>query len=130
MFFKAWKNDFDVPILTLNYLRQQSKMFFQYMPEVDIFTEDEKKYSEVDLICNIDGKLVIGECKKPNTIESKQVDKYVHLACAFGFDEVIFSTLSEKWDKPSYDYFDEKHDMLKLHGTKITTLCKSNIEYI
>lgn len=120
IFFHGWKNDFYVPILALNYFKKQSTNYFEYMNEIDIF-EDDKKYAEVDFICNVDGQLIIGECKKNNKIEESQIDKYVYIASNCGCDEVVFVTM-EEWSKDTNDLIKKKEKQLVKFGINVTLL--------
>lgn len=114
IFFLAWKQDFNVPIETLNYYKRKSKVHFEFITEIDVFSHD-RKYCEIDFICNCDGKLIIGECKKNNEIETKQIDSYIHLVHNFGFDVLVFSTMKEQWKSKVNNY------LLKSYNTFIKT---------
>lgn len=120
VFFKAWINNFDVPILTLAYLKSNSVKNFEYLPEVCIYEkEDNKEYCEIDFICNSDGKLIIGECKSNDIIEESQIQKYRHIASMLGVDEVLFVTLQDKFSSKS-EIFIEKHSSLLKQDYGIT----------
>jgi hypothetical protein len=122
IFFLAWKQDFNVPVETLNYYNRQSKVYFEFITEIDVLSQD-GKYCEIDFICNCDGKLIIGECKKNNEIETKQIDSYMHLAHNLGFDVLVFSTMKEQWKLKVNNYLFKRYNtFIKTVGAEVTCL--------
>jgi len=69
--YKGYDNDMIVPILTLNKLKSLSKESFLFANEIEIRKDkhSEKPDIELDIFCILDGKIIIGECKKPNKID-------------------------------------------------------------
>lgn len=130
IFYLAWKQDFNVPIETLNYYRNQSKVYFDYISEVDVFLGD-RKYCEIDFVCNCDGKLIIGECKKNNEIEFKQIDSYIHIIHNLGFDVLVFSTMKEQWKPKVNNYLLKQYnDLVKTVGAELICLDIKNRKVI
>lgn len=132
MFYLAWKQDFYVPILTLKYFKDQSKEYFEYISEIDVISKDtNKKYCEVDFICNVDGKLIVGECKKNNEIDEKQIDSYVHLVHNLGFDILVFATMKNEWKDRINNYLIDKNEkFISIVGSEIICLDVKNEKHI
>ena len=71
--FQGLKNNMHVTVLTLNKLLQGCKRSFIYIPEIEMFyNNDIKSKKEVDICCLCDGKIIFGECKTNNRIESTE----------------------------------------------------------
>jgi len=118
VFYKAITNDFDVPLLTLHYLSKTAKKSFDFFPEVDIFQGD-KKDAELDIICNVDGDLIIGEAKRPDYIEEKQLNKYQYYASRLGVQKLVFSTLAQDWDNKTKNIINEISKNLNKYGIEV-----------
>ena len=56
-------------IRTLIWLKGESKIDFTYLPQVDLIKNyrNSKPYTDLDIVCIVDGKLYIGEAKHTST---------------------------------------------------------------
>ena len=98
--YQAFSNNFHVPVLTLRLLQDRAKSSFFYVPELEIRTDvtSPKPDCELDVVCCIDGKIVIGECKRRNDAVSKSdLNRYKDVADAIRADKIIFSTIDAAW---------------------------------
>lgn len=130
VFYKAWKNNFDVPILTINHLKKKSIKCFEYMPEINIYKDkNDRPYCEMDFICNVDGKLIIGECKSNACIDSAQIGKYEHIAPLIGAEEIYFCTTCNNFDQKSLYSIEEAKKRLKNFGIDVFILNEENLLY-
>jgi hypothetical protein len=98
-------NNGDVPLLTLNSLRSQSKESFLYCPELRITPKGgTKTYLEIDICCITNGHLCIGEAKSMDTLATKDLtalqttERYRDLALRLGATIVVFSTSQPEWN--------------------------------
>ena len=100
----------DIPLLTLDFLRRQSKESFLYCPELCIRPEGTKKaFIEIDICCVTDGRLCIGEAKSVDSIATNQfkpeqaAERYRDLAIKMSASLVVFSTSQTVWGKSTFD---------------------------
>lgn len=100
----------DIPLLTLDLLRRQSKESFLYCPELRIRPEGTKKaFIEIDICCVTDGRLCIGEAKSVDSIATNRfkpqqtAERYRELAIKMGASLVVFSTSQTAWGKTTFD---------------------------
>lgn len=125
--YQGYDNDMIVPILTLGKLKEESKSF-HYINEIEIRRKKFPKIQdmEIDICCISDGKFIIGECKKENSLNKSDIKKYKYLYNKIGAHKIIFSTFHENgWSentekilkelfdgKINYELFD-KNDLLR-----------------
>ena len=98
--YQAFSNNFHVPVLTLRLLQDRAKSSFFYVPELEIRTDatSPKPDYELDVICCVDGKIIIGECKRRNKAVTKaDLNKYKNVADVIRADKVVFSTIDNAW---------------------------------
>jgi len=94
MFYQGYKHNMKVPVLTLRSLRAKARKSFIYLPEVILTSQDNPNIkSELDILCIQDGQLIIGESKKDNAIEIKQLNAYHDLVNKLNAT-FVFSSLS------------------------------------
>ncbi len=121
MVYLMLKHNGDIPLITLDRLRLQSKTSFLYRPELDIIRrqpltlgdEDstEQKASgegmEIDICWICEGKLCIGEAKSNDGLSSDKLNplqvatRYRDLALQIGASIVVFSTNQLQWNETS-----------------------------
>ena len=76
--YLAMNSNGDVPLLTLDYLRRQSKESFLYSPELRIRPEgSQKAFMEIDICCVSNGRICIGEAKSNDSISTNQMSASV-----------------------------------------------------
>lgn len=104
VFFQGLKNNMHVTVLTLNKLLQDCKRSFIYIPEIEIFyNNDVKSKKELDICCLCDGRIIFGECKTNDQIgktekEEKERLKFLgNLFLKLRANKILFSTYSNNW---------------------------------
>ncbi|WP_096510658.1 hypothetical protein [Filimonas lacunae] len=75
MFYQGLNSNMRVPVLSLNVMKEAAKYCFIYIPEVKIW-DSAGKLSEVDLLCIVDGRVVIGEAKSNGKVTPLELEKY------------------------------------------------------
>jgi hypothetical protein len=108
IFYQFLKSDGDVVVLGLDYMSRNSKLPFDFSPEIQ-FQDGSEFAGEVDLCAVWDGELTIGEAKKQGELApsacdiQKIVKKYVHLANMLHARRVVFCTTSAEWKKSTIE---------------------------
>lgn len=112
VFCLGYKKNMEVPILTLNKLKNESKDSFLYVNQIKLkkISEPDKDFMEIDICCISDGKIMIGECKKPKKLHSNTIKKYYDISTKIGAIGV-FSTF-----EPNGFSNDVKENIAKLFG--------------
>jgi hypothetical protein len=107
--YLTMKNNGDVPLLTLDYIRRQSKESFLFSPELRIRPEGSRKaFMEIDICCVSNGRICIGEAKSNDSIATNQAtaqkvgERYRDLAVKIGASMVAFSTSATCWSEPTF----------------------------
>lgn len=101
--YQFLKSDGDVVVLSLDYMSRNSKLPFNFSPEIKFRGDGSQFTGEVDLCAVWDGDLTIGEAKKQGELArsasdiQKIVKKYVHLANMLNARRVVFCTTSPEW---------------------------------
>jgi hypothetical protein len=88
-------------LLVLGQLLFDSRSSFIYVPSLDLYqkdeTEKENKYGEIDVICIIDGKFIIGEVKQSiGLFETSDFEKAAEIGMLLKPDIILFSSLDKK----------------------------------
>lgn len=104
--FKVFSNNLEVPLLALNYLKNKSKHYFIWVPDLDIWYGNEKKSRNIDIACIIDGRLFLGEAKSIDKIEKGQIKFYKDLCELISPDGIVFATSKTKWNQSTIDCID------------------------
>ncbi len=90
-------------IRTLVLLKDQSRNAFEYTPQLDLFTNyySKKPESEIDIVCLVDGLLIIGEAKHNSERFSENGNKclksLVEVAKAIHPDKIVLSCYIDKY---------------------------------
>jgi hypothetical protein len=92
--FQGINSDMQVPLLTIDYLKNTSKSDFKWIYDSDFI--DTKR--NLDIICSIDGKIYIGEAKCCDYIDKSQFQFYMDICRKVRIDGIVFSTSKKKWD--------------------------------
>lgn len=102
--YQGYLHEMMVPVLTLKYLKSISKSSFYYLPEIEIRSSPSQKPEiELDICCCIDGKVIIGQCTKKDSLENtaveekRRLNKNKEISQAVKADEFILSTSSPNW---------------------------------
>jgi hypothetical protein len=105
--YQGVKNNMFVPLLTLSYLKRKSKRSFLYVPELELrrMPRPSKPYCEVDICCIQDGRIVLGECKKPK-IEKGLIDKLNEFSGGLlkSPDLLVFASLTKQLSSEIEEY--------------------------
>jgi len=99
----------EVPLLTLNYLKRESRSNFEWIPELNIG----KDGNNIDIVCIRDGMLFIGEAKSENEIDPKQFTVYENICKRLKPDGIVFATSEQKWKKGTEDRIEKLKDWFK-----------------
>jgi hypothetical protein len=106
-----------VPLLTLDFIRRQSKESFLFSPELRIRPEgSDKAFMEIDICCISDGRICIGEAKSNDSIATNQItpqkvaERYRDLAIKMGASMVVFSTSKACWAQPTFEAIAQAFD--------------------
>lgn len=105
-------------LLVLGQLLFDSRLSFNYTPSLDLYQKDEtgkeNRYGELDLICIIDGKFVIGEIKQSiGLFKTSDFDKAAEIGTLLKPDIILFSSLDKKPNKFVSDNIVELKNKLK-----------------
>ncbi len=97
-----------VPLLTLQYLKQTSRYTFEWLPDSNVvWNENGKQMSgNIDVICLRDGKIYVGEAKSNNTIDREQFSFYERICRSVDIDGVVFATSQVAWSRGTQDRID------------------------
>lgn len=112
VFFLGYKKNMEVPILTLNKLKKESKDSFLYVNQIKLkkISEPDSEFMEIDICCISDGKIMIGECKRPKRLPLRTIQRYYDISTKIGAIGV-FSTF-----EPSGFSNDVKEKIAELFG--------------
>jgi len=95
MVYQAWNNGSWVGILGLDALIPEGQEPI-FVPEVEVLRARGADRVQVDFICSADGRVILGEAKKPGKAEAEQMGKYEALATELHAD-LAFVTSCETW---------------------------------
>ena len=131
--FQCLSNHVHVHILTLAAIERWAKRgSFMYVPSINVFAEKDcnTPFSEVDIICVVDGKLVLGECKTTGSLSKEdrhQVAKYQDLASKLKPDVLVFSTLANEWSQAATKLFAGRAKHLRQYGVEVRLLSAKDL---
>jgi hypothetical protein len=126
--FQCLYNHVDVHILTLAAIKRWAERgSFIYVPSINVFAQEDRNtpFSEVDMICVVDGKLVLGECKTTGSLsreDRKQLARYQDLASKLKPDVLVFSTLADEWSQAATKLFAGRAKHLRQYGVEVRLL--------
>lgn len=100
----------EVPLLAINHLKQQSKYKFEWIHDSN-FTKG--KNENLDILCNIDGLIYIGEAKSCKEIEEKQFRYYEEITSKVAIDGIVFATSQTTWDYNTNNMIEELKNSFK-----------------
>ncbi len=105
MVYQTLRHHGDATLLTLDALRRQTPMSFQFCPELTLTPKGASgPIMEIDVCCVMQGSIVIGEAKsidtlaEPNISAIKAATKYALLAERMGATGLVFSTAAAAWN--------------------------------
>jgi len=99
--YQAVENDIRIPLLALGELKKTGRCL-QFTPSMDVFRGDQR-VGEVDLWAILDGRLILGEAKKRERLESTAAKersatrRLVEIATGIGADEILLATAASTW---------------------------------
>jgi hypothetical protein len=106
--YQFMEHNGEVALLTIGALQGQAVTNFGFSPELRIRRSDNPKINmEVDILCLLDNRMVIGEAKSNNSLKGKGVKppqvvgKYEKLAKQMSASAIVFSTSETEWDEAS-----------------------------
>ena len=97
--YQGLESNMEVPLLALNYLKHMSKRYFEWIPDLDVWYENERAKGNIDIACIVDGKLFLGEAKSEKGIGSTQFEFYKDLCEQILPDGIVFATSKPQWNR-------------------------------
>ncbi len=86
-------------IRTLNYLSQKAHQGFEFSPQVNLYEHphDELPQTDLDILCLVDGKLFIGECKHDSFLfkGNKSLDNLLDVASKIRPDTLVLGCMKD-----------------------------------
>jgi hypothetical protein len=89
-----------VGTLALDRLRAKSEDSFLFTGDLELIksgSNSRKPEFELDIVAVIDGEFVLGEAKKGDTLEEREIKKYLHLATKIAANKLVFATFADAW---------------------------------
>lgn len=121
----AYRNDIVPVALALNQLLRTASQSFMFTPSRELYlnNNDKNPFTDLDIICIVDGEFIIGEVKKSQSnFKSGDFEKLVHIAKILKPDKVVLSALDitseNKVIKTLSDGFNKMYEELKKHNIK------------
>jgi hypothetical protein len=96
-------NNCHIPMLALQYLKEQAKNSFFYYPELEVLSDTAPKKVELDICCCVDGNVIIGEAKRADelanttTKEEQILRKYLSISDAINAKTIVLCTFTDGW---------------------------------
>ena len=109
MVFQGFEDNMQVPLLALDYLRRASEHSFEWVPDSNVYTQQEGNkatYRNIDILCISDGKLYIGEAKSNDTIDADQFSFYEQVCRSVAIDGIVFATSQAHWNRGTQQRID------------------------
>ncbi|MBS1516252.1 MAG: hypothetical protein JSS63_14555 [Bacteroidetes bacterium] len=116
-------------ILVLGQLLGDARNSFLFTASLDIFNERDdsiyydkkiKPVTDLDIVCILDGKFIIGEVKHNNKLFTKKdFDTMYEVALRIRPDKIIFSSMSEQPSELINKYIADLNDKLKLYKIEV-----------
>lgn len=119
--YQGYINDMIVPILTLYNLKASAKESFLFIPATEFRKHgtSPKPDLESDICCVVDGEIVLGECKKEDTLPQRTIQRYKSIVEEIGVDRLVFSTMASEWSATTESnikkYFQKTRVRVKLY---------------
>jgi hypothetical protein len=99
--FQAIDHNARAPLLALESIRRQSRSFI-FAPEMEVF-DDSALLAEIDILCLVEGTIVIGEAKTVDQLgrseaeERASLRKLLKVAEAISAHELVMATTQNSW---------------------------------
>lgn len=98
---EGFRQHMDVPLMTLYFLKRNSKESFMYVPELCLWEDEFNDGNcdiEIDINCIVDGRMVIGEAKS-NKLKIADINDYSKFISKLKKypDQIVFSTMQNNW---------------------------------
>lgn len=121
--FQGFEDNMQVPLLALQYLKQMSKHMFEWLPDSNVFwNENGKRVSgNIDIICLRDGKMYIGEAKSNDDINKEQFSFYERICKNVAIDGIVFATSQTAWSKGTQSRIENLKTWFKKEDVVILT---------
>jgi hypothetical protein len=116
-----------VSCLALDSLRAKSQDSFLFTGDLELIksgSNTRKPEFELDIVAIVDGDIVLGEAKKNDKLEDKDIKKYLHLAVRVGANKLAFATFAASWSAAT------RKNIEKIIGSadiELITLTNSNL---
>jgi len=116
-----------VSSLALEYMRKKSEDSFLFTGDLELVklgSTSQKPEFELDIVAVVDGDIVLGEAKKPDKLENKEIKKYEYLARKIGAKKLVFVTFAEMWSDETLTLI---KNIIDTQTVELTTLTKSDL---
>lgn len=117
-----------VSCLALDWLRAKSQDSFLFTGDLELIksgSNSRKPEFELDIVAIVDGEIVLGEAKKNDKLEDREIKKYFHLAGKTGAKKLIFATFAASWSDGTRTNIERIID-----GSEIQSIILSNSNLI
>ncbi|MBK9038027.1 MAG: hypothetical protein IPL83_02510 [Bdellovibrionales bacterium] len=98
LIYGLFDNTSELTILGIDSLKKTAKWYLEAETEIEILDAQNKVIMEVDLIANLDGKFVIGECKVNGALNGNQLQSYVRF-CKQVRADIFCSVSASPWNQ-------------------------------
>jgi len=130
----GYRNGAIATILTLYNLFREARDSFIYSPELSLKAKNTEM--EIDIICIVDGKIVVGEAKMGRLIKDRdfsprdEFEKYKIVASEIGASRVVFATVQDSFYEIPLKKIDRfRRELINdgLAGVEVDILCGSEL---
>ena len=106
--FQGFEDNMQVPLLALFHLKSKSKHCFEWIPDSDIFwnENDKELHGNIDILCLSDGRFYIGEAKSNDEIKADQFSFYEDICMRVPIDGIVFATTRQHWNRATQQRID------------------------
>jgi len=116
-----------VGTLALDWLRAQSEDSFLFTGDLELIKQgsnSRKPGFELDIVAVVDGNVVLGEAKKGDTLEDKEIKKYLYLANQVGARKLVFATFGAAWSER------RRSSIERILGTDVEQILLTNSDLV
>ncbi len=119
-------------VLALSNLSQRARHFFAFYPSLDVFSPGRQTaFTDIDLLCVVDGRLILGECKESSLgFKTKDFDNMLKVGKALRPAEIFFCAFSGKQTQTIKDKMAEISVELEPLGVKVKWMGADYVPHI
>lgn len=102
----------DLVIFGIKKIKEMANNYFDFESEIELQNSARKSVQEIDIVGNLDGRLVIGECKSNGQLNGQQLKNYVTFCSNFNVHKFI-CVLSGGWSSGARSNIENAFKALK-----------------